>query len=773
MGRRPGLAWPSPRLCFTSSINKSRRFYPVVQTFTPGIVTSRNRLVTSDRCSSSSEFIRSGSSSLRSDLSDFSSSTERSTCSIGYQPSHDQSICSTSSLSNGRTANSTRSSPVERLDGKDRSGGSVSSRANSSRLSTLLQVPVAKACIPMDMRSIRLPRRTSYLHTTHASDSEGSPQPRSPTGSLHGRYPTDVIHRAPVFSRSRHLVNNFIRVWFHNKPIQVCPPTLPNDAISWSGSGLSRDDPLIASNEDAKVDSTSSQDATSSSVRQTNRPASITKTDRSSPISFGLCLTREDALQLLARSAPISRTTLHRGIVSTGDRGPPVVGGPSSNLEREKSPVSPSGFSVRHGCEREGLGSGLLPATISPIEDRERSRKIEKDRERSRTIENDRERSKTIENDRERPETTANDRKRSGPVEVVHTEDRMPGLLHLRDEQQHAGVDRGSERSPIDRRCDSLEIMCGSSSDRQPSNNELHQSDGWSGTTPLSTSGGDSFVRSGTQDPTVSRVLTRSPQPSSGRSLSSGIGQFRIDVAPLAVPAPGTEMGPTHDRCSSIINEHSIGSIPLVSPRSTLPLCGLLQSSPGRTGELLSVSAGVGSSHSSLSSTVSARTSGSNNYSSSLADPTLVAPRVAAVPGLALNTTSSPRNVDELGRREGKDITPVLALSRSATIRRHFLSEGFSDDFVDVWFAKNKGREDAGTNRKHDQTWARFETWLTNRGGRPYDFEISHITQYVTEVLMAEGKSAATARSFLSMCSVTRSAFRPFFFFFFFFFKNF
>jgi integrase len=85
--------------------------------------------------------------------------------------------------------------------------------------------------------------------------------------------------------------------------------------------------------------------------------------------------------------------------------------------------------------------------------------------------------------------------------------------------------------------------------------------------------------------------------------------------------------------------------------------------------------------------------------------------------------------------------------------------QGFPDPTIDMWFSRNKGGEAGETNQKHDAMWAKYSTRVIARGGSPYDFNISDILEYVTSEM--KGLSAGSCKSFISMCSVTSSVWKP------------
>jgi integrase len=78
---------------------------------------------------------------------------------------------------------------------------------------------------------------------------------------------------------------------------------------------------------------------------------------------------------------------------------------------------------------------------------------------------------------------------------------------------------------------------------------------------------------------------------------------------------------------------------------------------------------------------------------------------------------------------------------------------------IDLWFNQNKGGADGDTHKGHDRVWAEYESWLNNRGGRPYNFDVTDIANYLSAVMMPMGRSQAN--KFLATCSVTRQAWLP------------
>jgi hypothetical protein len=139
----------------------------------------------------------------------------------------------------------------------------------------------------------------------------------------------------------------------------------------------------------------------------------------------------------------------------------------------------------------------------------------------------------------------------------------------------------------------------------------------------------------------------------------------------------------------------------------------------------------------------------------------LVAPRVAPVHRLAGSATSTSGDSDaDGGRRERKDFSSLLALSRSQAIRKFHETRGISSDAIDLSFNRYKGGETEGTNRKHDSAWKDYQAWFQGRSGSVYDFNIADITDYVAGHLFTKlGKSAAVCMAFLSTASVTAREF--------------
>jgi hypothetical protein len=77
-------------------------------------------------------------------------------------------------------------------------------------------------------------------------------------------------------------------------------------------------------------------------------------------------------------------------------------------------------------------------------------------------------------------------------------------------------------------------------------------------------------------------------------------------------------------------------------------------------------------------------------------------------------------------------------------------------------FAKNKGGENTGTNKAHDDRWAPFESWCSSMGVSAFDFSVPYILRYVTEVLVGSRHVGhAACRAFLGTCTVTKMACFP------------
>jgi hypothetical protein len=628
---------------------------------------------------------------------------------IRDKPPNDQSLCEIHKIQDGRIAHTAPSSATVRLHGEDRPSRCVSSHSHPSKSATVLPIPMGQDCLPVAVRSLWLHGRTSDIHPSDEGDSKRSPSTRPSSNSLHGRHSLDVSLSRQIYERSRSAIETFIRLRFHNQPEEMRTNSIPDDGLSWHGSGLTRDDPLTTAEEVDRVVSALPQDANPQSSRQVDRSASPSETSRPPPSSLGLCVADKDAFEHSSRSSALSGEgqQVHSLSVGASDCRPSMVGRSSPNMEWKEPPRSNSGLSVRHGRERKGLGSSLLSAI--------------------------------------QPEATG-----------------MSGILHLCDVQQHSRVIGSAARDNVVNTSELVAGLCDPSSYRQSSYDELCESNGRSRTASRSHSGADSSILLGTSDSSLSNLSPRSPELGSGLSLSSGIRQFRVETAPIAVRPDQQSLGSTHSGRASISDKLDATTVCELSSRSSLPLHGSLQSSTGREGELLLVPASSRNSDSTLSSEANQRTSHSNNHPSSVAIPAMVAPRVAPVPGLALASTAPPRDTVELGRRQGNNVNAVLAISRSTIIRQQLVNQGFPNLFVDYWFGKNKGGEARGTNKGYDEMWAKYSTWCERRGGRPLDFHLPHIIQYVTDVLLQEEKlSNARCRSFLSMCSVTRAVLHP------------
>ena len=145
-----------------------------------------------------------------------------------------------------------------------------------------------------------------------------------------------------------------------------------------------------------------------------------------------------------------------------------------------------------------------------------------------------------------------------------------------------------------------------------------------------------------------------------------------------------------------------------------------------------------------------------------VAESTMVAPGMAHVLRLAIDPTPPPSNINELGGGKAPRVAPILAFDRSAAIRLRFAQDGIQPPAVKLWFDKLKEGENGKTNRNLDSVWNKYATWVCDRNGDPFHFNVSHITQYLTDVLIGERKlGAGSCNTFLSMCSETHPVWFP------------
>jgi hypothetical protein len=629
------------------------------------------------------------------------------------QSKNNQPICRTNSFQNGGTENTSQPHTTRGLHGENRSRRRLSPHSNSPIEPKILSVPMGSTHLPVAVHAIRLPRCTTNIHKNNEGDRQGSTQSRHSVNSVHGRHTSTVQQSGTINQRSRPVTPIIKRIRFHDQPKEMRVDTNTNNGVPRCDSGLSLDDPIIIEGEDQSISSTSSHNASTSSERQTNSCSTIATTNWTPTISFRLRPTNSPSLQLLTRSTPISGATSNRYDfpTTTRDPRPRMVGEQPSKMEWETTNRTSNRSSVRHGCIGNGMGRGLLP----------------------------------------------------GQGRLPTTPSRMPRILRRRIDQQYTGVDGSSEWNHVTNKGLTMVKLCSSSTNRQSSNHELHQSNGWSATTSSSNRRKNSQLLPKSQHSTIGGIPSRNREHNSRLVIPDSIGQFRIETAPKAVPAPGSALGTTYDRCSSIINQPPIRTIYQLPSRSELSLLRSVQSSHDDESKHLDEPTGIRSDPSQVHSQDSKREAGISYHDpTSMAQPTLVAPRVAPVPGLATTTTSSPSNINELGRWQTGRVTTQLAISRSAAIRQHLKDRGFSHEAITIWFNKNKGGEHGKTNTGHDKLWAKYETWVIARGGSPYNFEVSDIATYLTDVMIAGNNNASSrCKTFLSMCSTTCAVWYP------------
>ena len=705
LGRRSCSRRHTPSFSFTSSPNKSRRLTSSLSQISARDDEKRDRQAFSFRSHTRDNAAR-VNNPPGSYLTNVPSPKEGRSTSTSDQPKDDQSLCGSDPLQNGRTEDSSQSPSTGRLHGQDRSRGRIPSRPNSSNITKIFSFSMGRNSPAMAMHAIRIPRCSSDIHEAIEGDSKRSSKPGDSNGSLYGRHLSNVTNRSTMQTGSRSIIEDPDGLRVHNQHQEVHIDSQPTNGVPRSDSGLSRDDPIIIDREDESVSITSEQDANTSTAGKTNSSSATAEANRSPSISNRLCAPNTTSFQFITRGPTNSRGTFHCPTLTPSDRGFTMVGGKPTIMERKVTRGSHTGLPVRDRCIGEGMGSSLLPQQRSS--------------------------------------------------------NRVSGFLHTRTNQQHKGTHSGTQRDTIPMQCDEMEELRSSSTNRQSSNNELHQSDGGQGTAPSPISRTDSQLLLGQQDQNHSGIPSRDPECNSGLAVKDRVRQLRIQTSSNTLQTDRGSMGSTYDRLPSIINQHPPRQIHQLSPRSNMHVLGSVQQTDGSEGELLDVSTSIRPSHTSLSEKDSKREDKRDDGHTSLAEPTLVAFSMAPMHGLAMPPTSSSSDTKQLGGGQGGTVTPVLAISRSAAIRQQLRARKLPQAAIDLWFKRLKGGEHGPTNRNHDRIWKDYATWVAFRRCNPYDFDINHILGYVTEVIIMERKNAAgSARTFISMCSITRSVWFP------------
>jgi hypothetical protein len=720
MGRQAGDRWPSTILHIFSTKNKSGRFSDPPQPLRSAADAKRDRQAAAVRGDSRSRPKRVGGGT-GGDVAYVPGTPQGRPSPSGHQPKNNQSLCRTDTLQNGRIENAAQHNPASRLHGEDRFGGCIPSHTVTSIKSKVFSVPMGTNHLPVAVHAIRVPRCTTNIHSSNASDSQGGTQTRHTIDSIHGRHISVVDEPRTILQGSRlhPSVTNGVR--FLDQPKEMCTETNSADGLPGSDSGFSCDDPIVTEREDNRNYQPSAQDASEGGKQEANLVTTPSKVNWSPAIGDRLRPTHSPTLQLLTRSTTFSgarHIRKHLAIPARNSR-PAMVGGQLTTMERQTVVGASNRSSVRHRCIGEGMGSSLLP-------------------------------------------------NQQQPITTTTSAYRMSRFLRRGIDEQYTGIECRSEWCHIIDESASMVKLFSSSANRQPSNHELHQSNGGPRTSPSSNSGGDTQLLLNQGHTIDSRIPARVGELDRRLAVEDRIRSFGIETASSAVPAPQPEVGTAYHRCLSIINQQTIGPIHQLPSRPNMSVLGPIQPTNGSEGKHMDASTSIRTDHPEMSAKDSKREAGiDHNDPSCMAYPILVAPRVVPVPGLATSATSPPIDTDQLGsdrggEGEGKGIATVLAISRSATIRQHLQMQGFSDESVNIWFNKNKGGEHGATNIGHDKMWAKYSSWVIANGGRPYNFDVADIINYLTKVMIADRHNAASrCKTFISMCSTTHSVWFP------------
>ena len=686
------------RLGLDSSDHKQRGFIPILYSIVSRSNAARDRSLADFRSSANNTRIGTYPGSLR-DLASVSSTKKGPKSSIGHQSENNQPVRASDPLQNGRIEIATRRNSTGRLDGKVGLAGCIPSPANSSQSSPILPLSVGKSLIRMASRSIRLPRRTASIHSCDASSSNSGKTARYSSDCLHGRHTRALPLTGAGDQRSRQspAAAGVIRLVAEHKEVSLHSNSA--NRFPRSHGGLTIDEVLSPIEEARRASRARAGDATTRTKRKANTAIPTSVPRGTSTVGIGLHSTMPPPLQLIDRgTAPRSTSPLHNTHTSS-NQGVAVVGEQHREMEWKGHNPNSTQTPVRYRRIGEGLGSSALP-----------------------------------------------NRQQSS--------DRLPGFLHLGNDQQYEGIDSDSKRSSISSESTGLDRFVDSSPNRQSNSNELHQPHGGSITSPLSNSRRNSRLLFRSKTTTHSRIPAWSRERGSRSAVSHRERYLRATAESSDFQTDRSSVGSTHDRCVCIRIKHTTPQLCELANRYRMPIHRHFLKENSFSREPLVLSSIPD--NRSIIEEDRERESYTNIDSASMAQSALVADVVASVPGLANPPAPIAALPAVVAGGEQKGEPNQMVLDRSTLIKQYLRSQGLSESSIDVWFLRYKHGERAGTNRGLDGIWKRYCTWCTATSRCPTNFKIADILCYANDIIIDERKlTAKTALTFISAISTT------------------
>ena len=685
------------RLGHTSTRYKPWRQCQTLYSLVPSRDAARDRPLGRIRRSEDSPRERTDPRSIR-DLEGIPSPQERRQGAVGDQSKDDQSLRSRRPLQNGRLTLATRRNSTVRLDDKARSSRRFPSPAHPPESKTLLSLPMEEHTLRVASSAVRLPRRSTSIHSSDASSSNSSTTAGDSSHSLHGRHPHPISLAGTSDQRSRHSASATAAVRLVAEQKEVSLHTNTADRLPRSDGGLSEDALLSSSEESRRSARARASNATSRTERKANTALPAPVVGR--PPAGGIRLHSADttSFQRADRgTAPRSTLSLHHSLPASDQR-VAMVGDELGEVEWKTNSSSSTDSPVRHGRVGERLGSSSLPS--------------------------------------DRPK------------------DRVSGILHVSNDEQHSRIDGDSKRSGLSSQSFEVEELVDSSSNRQSNSDELYQPHGWSLTSSLPNSRASSHVLPRTQSAPLSRVPSRRRERNSGSAIPNRERSLRIPAESSDIQANQSNMGAARHRCMCVGIQHSTPELCQFAQRYSMHVHRRVHEEDSSSSQPVVLSSILD--HRSNSEKDREGKTDTNSGGSSMVQPAMVAPPVAAMPGLAAPPATVAAVPAVLVGREQKSDTNDVVVDRSSLIRQRLKSQGFSESGVDLWFLHFKHGEHTGTNKGLNSMWGKYHTWCSTTGRCATDFKIADIICYANDVIVGERNlSANAALAFISMMSTT------------------